>query len=401
MKEEGRKKLAVITTFWSWRSHANHMSERFLNGYPLNGRWHRPNMDLVSAYVDQRPKTDLSDEKATRYGFVVYPDITQALRCGTDSLAVDAVLLIGEQGNYPDNEKGQKLYPRYEFFEQIVKVFREDGRSVPVFNDKHLSWSYAKAQKMVETSKELKFPFLAGSSLPVTFRIPPIEFPLDCDIDDALMVGVGGSDAMDFHALEAMQCMVERRRGGETGVKAVRMIEGDEVWRAGADGRWSRHLLEGALARSDSRTGVGLSDGRPQDLTHNGELEKLVENPSAYFIEYNDGFRATLLMLNGAVRDFTFAARLRNNPKVQSLQFQLPTKPNVTYSACLMNKVEEMIQTGRPPYPVERTLLVSGILDRCLDSRIQGHRRLLTPELNVTYRAPHKSQFWGAVDRQS
>ncbi|MCH2202083.1 MAG: hypothetical protein MK102_08935 [Fuerstiella sp.] len=401
MKDQPRRKLAVITTFWSWRSHANHMSERFLNGYPLNGRWHRPEMDVVSAYVDQRPQTDLSAEKAAQYGFVVYPDIAEALRCGTDHLAVDAVLLIGEQGNYADNEKGQKLYPRYEFFEQIVDVFRKDGRAVPVFNDKHLSWSYAKAQKMVETSKELRFPFLAGSSLPVTFRIPPIEFPLDCEIEDALMVGNGGSDAMDFHALEAMQCMVERRRGGETGVKAVQMIEGDEVWQAGKDGRWSRRLLEGALARSDSRSGIGLSDGRPQDLTHSGELETLVETPSAYFIEYNDGFRATLLMLSGAVRDFTFAARLRDIPEVQSLQFQLPTKPNVTYSACLMNRVEEMILTGRPPYPVERTLLVSGILDRCLDSRIQDHQRLLTPELNVTYRAPHKSQFWGAPKKQS
>ena len=397
MVDQRRKKLAIITTFWNWRSHANHMSERFLNGYPRNGKWHRPEIDVVSAYVDQRPESDLSGEKAAHHDFNIFPTIAEALRLGTDNLAVDAVLLIGEHGDYPDNEKGQKLYPRYEFFEQIVEVFRKDGRSLPVFNDKHLSYSFTKAKRMVETSKQLRFPFLAGSSLPVTFRIPPIELPLNCPIEDALMVGNGGSDAMDYHALEAMQCMVERRRGGETGVKAVQLIDGDEVWQAGQDGRWSRRLLEAALARSDSRSGIGLSDGRPQDLAHSDELEKLVKDPAAYFIEYNDGFRATLLMLNGAVQDFTFAAKIRDFPKLQSLQFLLPPKPNVTYSACLMSKVEEMIVTGRAPFPVERTLLVSGILDRCLDSRIHGHRRLLTPELNVSYRAPRGSQFCGAI----
>lgn len=397
MPDAQRKQLAIITTFWDWRSHANHMSERFLNGYPRDGKWHRPEIDVVSAYVDQRPETDLSGDKADRHGFVIYPTIAEALRQGTDKLAVDAVLLIAEHGDYPDNEKGQKLYPRYDFFEQIVDVFRKDGRALPVFNDKHLSYSFTKAQRMVEASRELNFPFLAGSSLPVTFRIPPVELPLNCRIEDALMIGIGSSDAMDFHALEAMQCMVERRRGGETGVKAVQLIEGDEVWQAGREGRWSRRLLEGALARSDSRSGIGLSDGRPQDLAHSGELEELVENPAAYLLEYNDGFRATLLMLNGAVQDFTFAARVRELSKVQSVQFLLPPQPNVTYSACLMSKVEEMIVTGQAPFPVERTLLVSGMLERCLESRIGGHQRLLTPELNVSYRAPRGSQFCDAL----
>ncbi|MCZ6873317.1 MAG: hypothetical protein O7G88_07255 [bacterium] len=397
MPNPPRKKLALITTIWGWRNHANHMGERFLNGYPLNGKWHRPEMDVVGVYVDQRPEGDLSRQRAAEHGFEIYPTISQALRLGADKMGVDAVLLIGEHGDYPSNAKGQKLYPRYEFFMQIAEVFRQDGRAVPVFNDKHLSYSFEKAQRMVAASKALQFPMLAGSSLPVTFRLPSIELPLGCDIEDALMVGVGGSDAMDFHALEAMQCMVERRRGGETGVQAVQLIEGDQVWRAGQDGRWSRRLLEGALSRSDSRSGIGLSDGRPQDLVHSGELEQLVEKPSAYFIEYRDGFRATLLMLNGAVADYTFAAKVQGLTQIQSTQFLLPPQPNVVYSACLMAKVEEMIRSGRAPYPVERTLLVSGMLERCLESRISGHRRLATPELNVSYPAPRASQFCGAL----
>ena len=390
-----RKKLALITTIWGWRNHANHMGERFLNGYPCKGYWHRPEMDIAGVYVEQTPEGDLSQTRAQKHGFNIYESIAEAVRLGTDALAVDGVLLIGEHGEYPFNEKGQKLYPRYEYFCEIVEVFKASGRSVPIFNDKHLSYSFEKAQQMVACGHELDFAMLAGSSLPVTFRIPPLELPLECEIEDALMIGVGGSDAMDYHALEAMQCMVERRKGGESGIRSVQLIDGDEVWQAGRDGRWSRRLLEAALARSDSRSGIGLSDGRPQDLAHSGELERLVEEPAAYFIEYNDGAKATLLMLNGAVQDWTFAAIA--DGEVASTQFLLPPQPNVAYSACLMAKAEEMFATGVAPYPVERTLLVSGMLERCLDSRMAGGQRLETSELAVAYRAPETSQFCGAL----
>ncbi|MBQ42199.1 MAG: hypothetical protein CME15_07030 [Gemmatimonadetes bacterium] len=357
---------------------------------------------MVGVFVDQSSEEDLSQRRAEKFGFTLYSSIAEALRLGTDALAVDGVLLIGEHGEYPANDKGQKLYPRYEFFSQIVDVFRQDGRSVPVFNDKHLSYSFDKAQQMVGMAKELDFPLLAGSSLPVTFRTPPLELSLGCHIQEALMIGVGGSDAMDFHALEAMQCMVERRHGGETGVASVQLIEGEAVWQAGLEGRWSRRLLEGALARSDSRSGIALSDGRPQDLAHSGQLEELVENPAAYFIDYEDGLQATLLMLNGAVQDWTFAARLQEaEDEVVSLQFLLPGKPNVTYSACLMQKAEEMFVTGRAPYPAERTLLTSGMLERCLESKKDGHRRVETPELRVVYQAPATSQFSGAIEAES
>ncbi len=120
-----RKKLAVVTTEWRYRSHAWHMAERFLAGYPRQGRWHRPPLEVVSAYVDQTPKNDLSRDRAKEFGFTIYPTIAEALRCGGDKLAVDAVLIIGEHGNYPINEIGQKQYPRYEFFKQVVDVFRE------------------------------------------------------------------------------------------------------------------------------------------------------------------------------------------------------------------------------------------------------------------------------------
>ncbi len=381
------QRLAVITTVYKYLSHAQHEADRILVGYPHNGKWQRPDMKIVALYVDQKPENDLSAARAREFGFQVYPSIAQTLRCGGDKLAVDAVMIIGEHGDYPRNGKGQILYPRYEFFQQCVEVFEKDGRAVPVFNDKHLSYSFEKAKGMVDASRRLGFPMLAGSSVPVTWRLPDIELPLGCEMEEALMVGEGGSDAMDFHALEGLQCMVERRKGGEVGVRAVQLIEGEAVWKAGAQGRWSSELLTAALSRSDTPLGLTVKDGRTQDLARNGELPKLVKDPWAYFIEYSDGLKATLLMLTGAVRDFNFAARVKG-PGLVSTQFLLTPEPNVTYSACLINKVVEMFSTGRAPYPVERTLLTSGILESCLTSRSEGHKRLETPHLRVSYQAP-------------
>jgi len=196
---------------------------------------------------------------------------------------------------------------------------------------------------------------------------------------------------MDYHALEAMQCMIERRKGGETGVRAVQMIHGEAVWKAGQEGRWSKRLLTAALSRSDTPQGFTVKDGRTQDLVAGGELPKLVRNPAAYFIEHSDGLKTTLLMLTGAVQDFNFAASVRGLG-IQSTQFLLTPVPNVTYSACLASKIEEMIETGRAPYPAERTLIVSGILESCLTSRLQGQKRIETPHLAVRYKAPTRNR---------
>ena len=383
-------RIAVIGSIYTYLSHVQHIVDRFLVGYPLNGAWRRPDMKIVSLYVHQRPAGDLSEDRAREFGFKVYPTIAETLRCGGDKLAVDAILSIVEHGDYPRNEKGQVLYPRYEFFRECVNVFEKDGRAVPIYNDKHLSWNFEKAKWMVDAAKRLRFPLLAGSSLPVTWRLPNLELPLGCEITDALMVGVGGSDPMDYHALEAMQCMIERRKGGETGIRSVQMIEGDGVWKAGTEGRWSKELLAAALSRSDTPQGLTVDDGRTQDLVGSGELQKLVKKPSAYFIEHNEGLKTTLLMLNGAVQDFTFATRVRG-AGVKSCQFFLSPVPNVTYSACLVSKIEEMFATGRAPYPAERTLIVSGALESCLTSRAEGGKRLETPHLNVRYQAPKRS----------
>ena len=393
---ERRKRLAVVTTLWNYRSHAWHMAERFLVGYPLQGKWHRPSIDVVSAYVDQRPKEDLSAKRAEEFGFRVYPTVAEALRCGGEKLAVDAVLLIGEHGNYPVNEIGQKQYPRYELFRQIVDVFRQDGRSAPVFNDKHLSWKFAWAKEMVETSHEMGFPLLAGSSLPVTWRMPAIDLPYGDEVDEVLCVAHGAKDIYDFHALEALQSFVERRRGGETGVRWMHALSGDAVWEAlGANswqqGGWSSRLFEACLSRSHTLR-------QPESFSHLyptlAQMQSWVKEPIAYRFEYLDGLKATMLLLNGLTQDFLVAAQLKGQPEPLSTLFHLPPNPNVVYSAALMSQVERMFMTGVAPYRVERTLLTSGLVQAGLQSLAAGQKRQDTPHLAVRYQAPRESIFW-------
>jgi len=384
-------RVAIVASIYRYLSHGQHFGDRFMVGYPYEGRWHQPNMEVVSMYVDQRPEGDQSEDRAREFGFTVYPTISEALRCGGDQLAVDAVIIIAEHGDYEKNEMGQILYPRFEFFKECVGVFEADGRAVPIYNDKHLSYNFEKASEMVADGHRLAFPVIAGSSLPVTWRLPDIELPLECDIEEALMVGVGGSDPMDYHALEAMQCMIERRKGGETGVAAVQLLDGDDVWKAGDDGRWSWDLLESALSRSDSPCGLTDEDGRTQDLISSGEVKRLTTEPVAYLIEFRDGLRATLLMLNGAVKDYTFAARLQGEGRPVSTQIFLTPVPPVTYSAGLVAKIVETIVTGEASFPAERTLIVCGILESCLKSRAADHERLEPPHLSGSYQAPAAS----------
>ena len=395
-RRSGRKKMAIVTTEWRYHSHAWHMGERFLVGYPLKGKWHKPDFEVVSVYVDQKPDNDLSRKRAEEFGFTIYPTIAEALRCGGDRLAVDAVLIIGEHGKYPRNELGQTQYPRYEFFKQVTDVFKKDGKTAPVFNDKHLSWKWEWAKEMVDTARALKFPFLAGSSLPVTWRMPAVDMPYGAEIEEVLGVAIGGIDSYDFHALEMIQCMAERRRGGETGVASVQALRRESVWKAMQSGSWEQggwdpRLFEACLARSHTLT-------QPETFSHryptNEQMRAWVTDPVAYRLEYKDGLRATMLIMNGLVGDFTFAARLKGKSEPLSTLFHLPPNPNVVYSAALMSKVEEMFLTGKPPYPIERTLLTTGLVAAAVGSLAAGQKRLETPHLAIAYQAPQASTFW-------
>lgn len=400
-----RPKIAALVSVFHKHAHAQHIVDRFLEGYGWNGRHHRPEMDLVSLYVDQvktKPqeskegeRCDLSREREARFPQLrIYPTIADALTLGGGELAVDGVLLIAEHGDYPVNEKGQTLWPRYEFFKQMVAVFRACGRSVPVFNDKHLSWNWEWAREMYDASIELGFPFMAGSSLPVTWRTPPVEMPLGAEVEEALCVGCGWIDGGDLHGYETIQAMVERRRGGESGVKWIQAYRGDAFWTAHAEGCWSRELVEACLCRSPYLTSA--RPGFNHVFPTLDDMRALVGDPWAYQYEHLDGLRCTMIALNGLFGgSWAFAARLKEEGRPLSTYMHLPMPPGLAnFFSPLVNNIEQMFLSGEASYPIERTLLTTGLTAAGVESMYQGQVRLETPHLDIAYQPGPHSTFW-------
>ncbi len=390
-------KIACISTIFHKYSHTQHFVDRFLEGYGWNNHHHRPPIDLVSLYVDQVRDDDLSRERAARFpGMQIYPTIADALTLGTDTLAVDGVLLIGEHGDYPTNTKGQRLYPRYEHFKQIVAVYRTTGKTAPIFNDKHLSWHWDWAREMYDTAQAMGFALMAGSSLPVTWRTPSLDLPLGAPVREALCVGYGGVDSYDFHALETIQCMVERRAGGESGVKWLQAYRGEQFWAAHHAGVWSRELFESALCRSHTLTPARRGFNHP--FPTGDELRELVKDPVAYTYEHTDGLKCTMLLMNGLVQDFNFAAHLVGQDEPLSTQMYLPMPPARTtlanFFSPLVNHTETLFLTGQSPYPVERTLLTTGLVAAGVESLHQNQQRIETPHLTIAYQPTPESTFW-------
>ena len=406
-----RKKIAAIVTAFFPAAHGSHADlvvSKFARGFPTSHGLLQPKVDLVSMYIDQPHWTDLGSELAREHDIEIFHSIRAAVtlthqgRPGhwtpeadkhPGELAVDGVLIVGEHGDYAANEQQRHLYPRRYFFEQVCGVFATSGRSVPVFNDKHLAYNWADSWWMYERARELNVPFMAGSSLPVCSRGPELEHELGAPIEETLSIGyihpfLFGLDSYGFHCLEGLQCMVERRDGGESGIVAVQCIEGEAVWAAGEAGLWSRDLAAAAEARVEQLPPL-RAFGRPPDtaeepvqLKEPGRMEDNCKNPVVFVLEYADGLRGAALMLPGHMRGFGYAARV--NGAVESTGFIRTGDHDEPFSYQAQN-IQEMFLTGRPQYPVERTLLISGALDALMESRYRGHVRVETPHLSVAY----------------
>ena len=369
------KKVAAIITTYFQHSHADVIATKYMKGFPTDTGLQMPRVELVSIYLDQVDDRDIGVGLAAEHNVPIYPSIRQALTLGGSELAVDGVILIGEHGDYPHNEIGQHMYPRRYMFEQICGVFASSGSSVPVFNDKHLAYNWDDAIWMYERANALDVPFMAGSSLPLGWRKPFLEHPLDTALDAAVGIGYGGVESYGFHALETLQCMIERREGGESGIMAIQCLEGDSVWEAGESGKWSLELAEAACAQIENRPDSTFVEGCP--------------NPTAFLLEHSDGFCSTVLMLNGYVSDFAYSAKVGST--IDATEVYLQNGPPHCHFSYLSLNIEEMFVTGEPQYPVERTLLVTGVLDALMHSRAEGYTRIETPHLaEIAYRSHEK-----------
>lgn len=367
-----RRKLpvAAVSTVYTENSHTDVLVGKILQGWKQDGGA-GPDLELVSLFTDQVPKNDLSRGLAKTHGFRITETIEEAITLGTGKVAVAGVLSIGEHGSYPYTpDTNQHMYPRRRFFDEITATFRKSGQVVPVFSDKHLGYAWKDAKHIYDTAREMKIPLMAGSSIPVAWRKPPLKLPLGCEMTEAVALGFGPLEAYGFHALEGLQCMVERRKGGESGVVSVQAVKGDAILQAEKEGLWSRDLLLAAAGRE-------AKPDQPLELSKDAVF---------YLIEYRDGFKATVAMGSGLAGRFGIAARLRGQSKPKATWFQLQNAKPWGHFEHLLRAIEQMIHTGQPSYPVERTLLTTGILDAAMHSIAEKGKRLQTPELAVPYK---------------
>ncbi|MBV6433749.1 MAG: hypothetical protein IANPNBLG_03968 [Bryobacteraceae bacterium] len=370
----GTSRISAIITAYYRNSHADVFIGNMLRGFYWEGRPHRSGLEIAAMYLAQTPANDIGRSEAAKHGIPLKPSVREAIVPG-----IQGVALIGEHGDYPTNEKGQKLYPRYELMEQIVAAYRETGRALPMFVDKHFSTEWRKAKQMFEWSRELKFPLIAGTSLTLTWRRPALELDLEAPVKRAVGYFYGGKEAYGYHGVEVFQSMVERRKGGETGVDWVQCLEGDEVWKWSAANPWARDLLEESM--------------RNDDTLKRGRLEEIVKQPILFLIGYRSGLEGVVYLVTGATEQAGFAAQVEGRREPLTCCFRTQWGRPWSHGNGLSYWVEQTIRQGREFYPPERTLLATGIIEALMNSSYEKGRKFATPHLDVRYHARKESRF--------
>lgn len=411
------KIAALCTTYYPW-SHADVIVTRWLDPHPHDAViGFRPQSQIASLFVAQMPagdpppprssilasttsergsgeadwfrvspksrpdkydpSFDISHEVAATYGVPMFSSIRDALTLGGDALAVDAVLLIGEHGDYPLNEYGQKLYPRKEMWDEVVAVFRESRRVVPVFVDKHLSWNMGWAMEMVQTAQAMAIPLFAGSSIPTTGPKHALYLPDSPDITESLGLFYVGAETYGIHSMEFVQSLIERRKDGESGIVAMTAWEGDAVWDALGNGAWSRELFNATLEACPFKAAGDLRE----NCAASGML------PAAVVCEHADGHRQTHVMLSGHLNTFAAGLKLRDDPR-HFVTYCDTSDANVFVInfANLCREIDRFFATGVSPVPIERNLLTTLEVATFMQTMKNAPgRRIDTPHLCISY----------------
>ncbi len=364
-----RPRIAIIATSYFPDSHADVVATRLIKGYPWQGNHIESRVEVVSFYLEQEDARDMGVALLEKYGIPRYPTVAEALTCGSTGVNVDAVVIIGEHGEFEYNEFEQKLYPRRRLIDAAIATMIGAGRTVPIFNDKHLAWSFRDAQAIYETTKRLHIPFLAGSTIPLAWRIPTgTEWPLGEPMTELVLAGYGPTEIYGFHILEGVQVHAERRAGGETGVVAVTGLTGEAAVKAVNDGTVNPELLGKAL---------GTFDLTPDEREQAKQRVKDI-----FLIQYTDGLEVAAVNCDAVIANFGAAAKGPNHE--MACQIWLQGYPHGHF-IFLVRQIESMILNGIAPYPVERTYLTTGMLDAAMRSRKDGGARRETPELAIAY----------------
>jgi len=369
-----QKRVAAVVTEYRHNSHADIIVSRLLQTDTLDGKGKVSPLKLVSLYTDQKPKNDTSRMLAASHRFPIYDNVEDTLTLGTGKLAVEGVLLIAEHGDYPISPTGSREYPKRRLFEKIVEVFRESKRVVPVFCDKHLADNWEDAKYVFDTARELGIPLMAGSSLPTTWRKPAADVESNKKLKEIVAITYGSADAYGFHALEFVQALAEQRPGGESGIASVQCLTDEAVWEAMDQELWDPELFQAA------------KDRLAIDQDNKTSLREAVKKPILFVLEYKDGLRAYVIELNGASPGWSGTWRYEDGTTDSTHFYTQEARPGMHFTY-LLNGIERMMLTGKPSWPAERTLMSSGALDALLTSRLEGGRRLATPQLEFSYQS--------------
>ena len=366
------KRIAVVGTEYRKNSHVDVIVSRWLA--PLEGDgewgWPRPRTRIASMYLDQFPENDLGRDRSVKFDLPLYETVAEALCLGGDNLEVDGVLLIGEHGDYPFNDRGQHLYPRKELFDRIVEVFRKSGRTVPVFCDKFLSWNFDWACQMQKTADDMGFMLCSGSSIPLCQRRPPLDLS-GATITDAVATFFGDDEAYGYHSLEYAQALVEKRAGGERGIVAITAWRDEQVAVQQAEGAWDFQLAELGVEICGAYQGTAPDPDYP---------------PLAFRVEYADGLCVTHVKQQHRVENWALAVRLDGEQQPRATAAVMGEEEGFfQHFATLCGFIEESFLTDKPSHDSRRNLLTTGATAAMMRARATPGVRLETPELAIEY----------------
>ena len=376
------RKAAFLLEEFSTPSPSQQLLDRFLMGYPRNGELHKPAIGEVSAYL---PPTSEGDFGMRREDFNL--KIAATVEQAVDGAG--GVVIVSRRPGAMANDR----------FAEIALARMPEGAAC--FIHGALSSNLERGRALAKLAASRRIALLAGTALSVTWRLPEMDLPPDTELSEALIVvqinsapaqpavtpqtGPQGTLAgAELNALEGLLPIIERRRGGEAGVRSVRLLEGDDVWRAGDRKLWSWPLLAAALSRSHSPLGDSVLDGRTQDIAGLGLVPKLARSPRAWLLEHRDGFRTAILVLDGVVGDFNLAVRAMNGHVFSAQLFRAPPPLEQHYSL-LAAAVEDFFETRKSPWPLERNLLIAGLLEAFRNPATRSDGAVATPDLQGAY----------------
>jgi hypothetical protein len=366
-------KIAFLVEDFALQTPAQQLLDRFLIGFPRDGEFYRPEGCQIAIHLQDGADHSEIDRRVKDFGLRREQSIPAAVA------QADGLVIV---------PKTSQIAPNTEWVEAALRGV-PSGCCCFVYGG--LSPTLSEAKKLASLASTQKVSLIAGTTLPVTWRLPEVDLSVGARLREALIVVQGTSPMAELGGLEGLLPVIQRRRGGESGIRSVRLLEGADLWQAGHDGIWSWSLLVSALSRSDTPQGDSVKDGRTQDLVGLGLVQTLARQPRGWVLEHFDGLRSSVLVLDGVVADFNFAVQTRDGPVI-SAQIYRPPAPAQHHFSRLAEVIDDFFVRRKPPWPIERNVLIAGVLETFSKSSANGGAALETPALKISYSYSRKSR---------